>query len=171
MKTLFFRRLLISAFPIASLLQAAPATAQLSANPLLELFPATYVPGSDSSVAGLALLDLRARRLAPDAVGVVLYWTTSSEPNDAGIVIERRDEGDAAFHRVAVVPGHSGTLPYSYSFVDAYNASATPSTYRLRRLADGTLPSLVSQPQTVPGAKSGPANLDEQPPLLVGMAK
>jgi|GEM_PF-4319477 len=178
MYKLSFRHLLASAALGCGLLFASTASAQTLTEPTAVQAPADpqlmlQAEGTGTEAlptATISLLDLRVRRLAPDAPGVVLYWTSSSEADTAGFVIERQYEGEVGFRRVALVPSHTSSLPSSYSFVDAYNSSARPSTYRLRRLSLAGAPSLVSVPQLVPGALPSPPTPAETSETAVAVA-
>jgi hypothetical protein len=113
---------------------------------------------SDSAAtARPMLLDLRIGRPTAYAVGVVLYWTSTNERAGTQFVVERRNEGQAAYRPVAVLPGQgAGQELHSYSFVDDGNAEKTPSSYRLRQLCPNECLNQLSAAQVVPGATTAP---------------
>lgn len=103
------------------------------------------------------LLDLRIGRPTSYAVGVVLYWTSTSERPATQFVVERRDEGQANYKIVAVLPGQGvGQELHSYSFVDDGNAEKSLSSYRLRQLCPNECLNQISAVQLVPGATIAP---------------
>lgn len=100
---------------------------------------AIVTPDAGPTAVPVLLTDLRVRRPAYDAPGVILYWTTAAEQCNAGFVIERRIEGDTTFRRVAQVPGQGTSVAaHSYAFVDDANQEPLTTYYRLRQLdSDG----------------------------------
>jgi hypothetical protein len=102
------------------------------------------------------LVELSVRRPAYDSPGVVLHWTTNTELHNAGFVIERREEGQAEFRRIATVPGQGTSHDsHRYAFVDEPNRNPGTSYYRLRQLDAAGGPSTISSPQAVVGLPAG----------------
>ena len=105
---------------------------------------------------------------------VALRWSTATETNNAGFVIERLSDGRATV--IGFVPGNGTTTePRSYRFIDDRPVNGT-SFYRLRQTdADGTVS--FSRWIMVSSAKSGtpvlvaypnPVRRDE--PLIINLA-
>lgn len=90
---------------------------------------------SANSVLAVELTDFTARRAGPDGV---LRWTTASEQNNAGFVVESATDG-RTFRSLGWVPGHGTSgQPHTYEWTDArLTRYAAPVVYyRLRQLDD-----------------------------------
>lgn len=95
------------------------------------------ITGPTNAPFPVSFLYFKARRSS--ATEVNLSWATSSEQNNAGFEIQRRDENAAAFERVAFVEGglNSNTL-LKYIYTDR-NDNTGVSYYRLKQTdLDGT---------------------------------
>jgi hypothetical protein len=167
-----------------SLLNSA-ARAQALTNPGLKPVLAMYTPHqhlgldweeaasgsnqtSSDSMATVQplLLDLRIGRPTSYAVGVVLYWTSINERPATQFMVERRNEGQADYRAVALLPGQgAGQELHSYSFVDDGNAETTPCSYRLRQLCPNECLNQLSAVQIVPGATSAPPKPNDETPI------
>jgi hypothetical protein len=116
------------------------------------------------ALARPALLDLRIGRPSSYAVGVVLYWTSINERPATRFVVERRDDGQASYRAVAVLPGQgAGQELHSYSFVDDGNAEKNSCSYRLRQVCPGECLNQLSAVQVVPGATTAPPEPKDSP--------
>ena len=171
-----FRSLSWSALLASLLLLSATGRAQSGSSPELKPVLAMYTseqhlglgweqaaPDStqthrdSAAVARPMLLDLRIGRPTSYSVGVALYWTSTGEQPATQFVVERRDDGQADYRAVAVLPGQgAGQELHSYSFVDDGNAEKTPSSYRLRQVCSAAQLNQVSAVQVVPGATVAP---------------
>jgi hypothetical protein len=153
------------------LLCGAAAHAQLPTLPAVALVPeiaeADMVLHWDPTAAGdtltvpAVLEDLQIGRPAPDANGVALYWTTTAEQSPVSFSIERRDEGEKTFRRVALVRGQGPGGIRRYAFVDQGNGNPQPTYYRLRRLGAADAASAVTPAQYIPGALPAPPDPED----------
>ena len=153
------------------LLCAAAANAQLPTLPAVPIIPDIaeadmvlhWDPAStgDTLAIPAVLEDLQIGRPAPDANGVALYWTTTGEQAQVSFSIERRDEGESTFRRVAVVAGQGESGIHRYAFVDQGNGNPNPTYYRLRRLGAPDAATAVTPAQYIPGALPAPPDPDD----------
>jgi|GEM_PF-4158768 len=123
----------------------------------------TQTRSDSTAVARPMLLDLRIGRPTSYSVGVALYWTSTGEQPATQFIVERRDEGQADYRAVAVLPGQgAGQELHSYSFVDDGNAEKLPCNYRLRQVCNATQLNQISAVQVVPGATVAPPEPKEE---------
>ncbi|MDO7874505.1 hypothetical protein Q5H93_07160 [Hymenobacter sp. ASUV-10] len=169
-RSLSWSALLASLFLLSVAARAQSSSAKL--NPTLAMYTteqhlglyweqatpdSTQTRNDSTAAARPMLLDLRIGRPTSYSVGVVLYWTSTGEQPATQFIVERRDEGQAHYRAVAVLPGQgAGQELHSYSFVDDGNANPAPSSYRLRQVCAGECLNQLSAAQVVPGATVAP---------------
>ena len=100
----------------------------------------TYVP-PDNTPLPITLAAFTAQALANGRVK--LDWTTLTEVNNYGFVVQRRRDADSLFADVqnSFIPGHGTTTePHNYTFIDSTLASPGRYHYRLKQIdLDGTI--------------------------------
>ena len=135
-----------------------PAAAEVAVAQLVGFYRPAGADAADTTTATIPVIltEMVVARLAYDAPGVMLRWTTAGERRNAGFIIERRTEAEAIFHRVAQVPGQGTSAQiHRYAFADDDNREPKTTYYRLRQLDSEGLPSTYSLEYEVVGLPVG----------------
>lgn len=87
--------------------------------------------GTTNSVLPVEFSSLTAVRIK---AGSQVSWTTSSEDNNSGFVVERRTDGEQNFQELDFIPGYGTTLEEQhYEYIDD-SPAAGMNYYRLKQL-------------------------------------